>query len=243
MPSTGGRPPESANAPVANAGQSAGPSRITPGAEVYSSDDQKVGTVQEVYDDSFMVQKGIFFVHDYYIPYGYVARVSSDRIDLSMTSDVAKNQNWAQRPSGWATGPSAPRPAPGQYGIYGPAGADDTIQAATERDRDLTLGGAGSSPIGATNLGRAAMPVAGLTPEAGMQSPPGTTPATTPSSAPATGGEITRDAQPTPGTGAGATPTSGTGPNSMSTTAEGSPPHPDALSSHGSTASLQPEAQ
>ena len=78
---------------MTNPGQAIGPSGITPGADVYGSDDKKVGTVQQAFEDSFLVRKGMLFVHDYYIPYAYVARVSPDRIDLNMTSDEARDQD------------------------------------------------------------------------------------------------------------------------------------------------------
>jgi hypothetical protein len=79
------------------------PNSVTPGAEVYGTDGKRLGTVKEVYDDSFLVQKGIFFVHDYFVPWNVVTRVAVDRIDLSLTADYAKNQDWSRRP-----GPSAP---------------------------------------------------------------------------------------------------------------------------------------
>jgi hypothetical protein len=74
------------------------PNSVMPGAEVYGTDGKRLGTVKEVYDDSFLVQKGIFFVHDYFVPWNVVARVAVDRIDLSLTADYAKNQDWSRRP-------------------------------------------------------------------------------------------------------------------------------------------------
>ena len=110
-----------------------GPSSIVPGAEVYGSDGQKVGAVEEVYDDSFLVQKGIFFVRDFYIPLQYVAGVSNDRVDLSLTSEQARSQKWTNRP-GRPAHDAGPGPqASTEYGVYGPQGQGDTIQAATER--------------------------------------------------------------------------------------------------------------
>jgi hypothetical protein len=80
------------------------PSTIQPGAEVYGTDGKRVGTVQEVYEDALMVQKGIFFVHDYFIPFSHVTRVSGERIDLVLSSDEVKRQDWAQRPGVSALG-------------------------------------------------------------------------------------------------------------------------------------------
>jgi hypothetical protein len=80
------------------------PNIITPGADVFGNDGKRVGTVQEVYDDSFLVQKGIFFVHDYFIPLSVVTQVTDDRIDLGLSSDDARNEDWASRPGLTAVG-------------------------------------------------------------------------------------------------------------------------------------------
>ncbi|HEY7782798.1 MAG TPA: DUF2171 domain-containing protein [Ktedonobacterales bacterium] len=166
--------------PMTNPGQAIGPSGITPGADVYGSDDKKVGTVQQAFEDSFLVRKGMLFVHDYYIPYAYVARVSPDRIDLNMTSDEARDQDWTQRPGTGVGGSVSPRPAATEFGVYGPTGPQDTIQGATEGDNTLVADTGGEASVG--NPGGTTMPVAGLTPMAGMGMPP--------SPAPTTGGEI-----------------------------------------------------
>jgi hypothetical protein len=74
------------------------PNTIRPGTDVFGTDGKRLGTVQEVYDDSFLVQKGIFFVHDYFIPFSIVTQVAADRIHLGMTADEAKSQDWSRRP-------------------------------------------------------------------------------------------------------------------------------------------------
>ncbi len=116
-----------------NPAGSVGPADVMPGTEVYGHDGQRVGTVQEVYDDSFLVQKGIFFVHDYFIPYMHVARASKDRVDLTITSEEARTQDWARRPGASPAGRAEPMPPTADYGVYGPEGQGDTIQGATER--------------------------------------------------------------------------------------------------------------
>jgi hypothetical protein len=122
---------------IPTSGQTVNATNLIPGIDVYGSDGKKVGTVKEVYQDSFLVHKGVFFVHDYYIPYTFVAQATDDRVDLSVSSDQAKNQSWHQRPqagSGAPAGPQAQTQArPTDYGPYGPSGSGDTIQAATER--------------------------------------------------------------------------------------------------------------
>jgi hypothetical protein len=80
------------------------PNTIQPGVEVYGTDGKKVGTIQEVYEDSFMVKKGIFFVHDYFIPRSYITRVTGDRVELGLTADEARSQDWTHRPPTSALG-------------------------------------------------------------------------------------------------------------------------------------------
>jgi hypothetical protein len=66
--------------------------------EVYSLDDQNLGHIAEVYPDSFLVHKGLFFPKDRYIPYSAVTAVESDRVQLSMTADDTKQLEWEKRP-------------------------------------------------------------------------------------------------------------------------------------------------
>jgi hypothetical protein len=155
-----------------------GPSSIVRGTNVYGSDGKKVGTVKEVYDDSFLVQRGIIFVHDYFIPYTYVARTSNERIDVGLTADEARSQNWARRPGpaatpqGQAAQGAAQQPAgAADYGVYGPPGAADTIQSATERGETGTTNETAVDPSAMGSPTAGAAPDAGATPEAGAAQP------------------------------------------------------------------------
>ena len=211
------------DASMANIGQVFGPRNVMPGTDVYGSDGKKVGSVQQAFEESFLVRKGMLFVHDYYIPYAYVARASLDRIDLSLTSEDARNQDWAQRPGVGAGGALAsPRLASDEYGVYGPGGARDTIQGATESDNTL-VANPGSEPSGG-NLGGPAMGLPGLTPMPGMGVPPGTGPGAEPT----TGGEILT------GSGMSGAP-DGTDRDLSTTTGAG--PHTDVMSGAGGTTS------
>lgn len=140
----------------ATGGSAWGQRDVVASAPVYGSDGKKVGTVQEAARDSFMVKKGFFFPHDYYIPYSAIASSDPERIVLNITSEEAMQQNWLQPPTGGTgtttmddtaglaggtTGGLPGGAAPGQmsgqpptvYGVYGPQGPQDTVQAATER--------------------------------------------------------------------------------------------------------------
>src|SRR5436189_2614267 len=64
---------------------------LHPHMHVYSSDNQDIGHVAEVYEDSFLVHKGYFFPKDRYIPYSAIANVENDRVQLTMSADEAKD--------------------------------------------------------------------------------------------------------------------------------------------------------
>lgn len=147
-----------------SAGPAWGQRDIVATTPVFGSDGKKVGTVQEAARDYFMVKKGIFFVHDYYIPYGAIASSDPERIVLTISSDEAKQQDWQQPPTtgtGSAAGMAGmPGTAGGigagaaaaqlsgqqpEYGVYGPEGPDDTVQAATERGTEGSLGATGTA--------------------------------------------------------------------------------------------------
>jgi hypothetical protein len=66
--------------------------------EVYSSDNQKLGHVAEVYQDSFLVHKGYLFPKDRYIPYSAIGNIEQDRIQLVMDAADALTKEWEKRP-------------------------------------------------------------------------------------------------------------------------------------------------
>lgn len=65
---------------------------------VYSADNQDVGHIAEVYEDSFLVHKGFFFPKDRYIPYSAIATVENDRVQLTMSAAEAQMKEWEKRP-------------------------------------------------------------------------------------------------------------------------------------------------
>jgi hypothetical protein len=65
---------------------------------VYSSDNQDLGHIAEVYEDSFLIHKGFFFPKDRYIPYSAIASVEGDRVQLLMSAEEAKQKEWEKRP-------------------------------------------------------------------------------------------------------------------------------------------------
>src|SRR5438132_12658556 len=65
---------------------------------VYSADNQDLGHIAEVYEDSFLIHKGFFFPTDRYIPYSAIASVADDRVQLTMKADDVKLKEWEKRP-------------------------------------------------------------------------------------------------------------------------------------------------
>jgi hypothetical protein len=66
--------------------------------QVYSSDNQKLGHVAEVYEDSFLVHKGYFFPKDRYIPYAAIQNIEQENIQLVMSAEDALAKEWEKRP-------------------------------------------------------------------------------------------------------------------------------------------------
>jgi uncharacterized protein (TIGR02271 family) len=68
------------------------------GAEVHGADGDKVGTVSAVYPGYIVVEKGLFFPTDYYIPMSAVASYDTDRVYLNVSKDAALGRGWDVRP-------------------------------------------------------------------------------------------------------------------------------------------------
>ncbi len=66
---------------------------------VYSSDEKDLGRVEEVYEDSFEVHKGLLPLGKRYIPYNAILSVENDRIQLKMTEVEEEKQEWTIRPN------------------------------------------------------------------------------------------------------------------------------------------------
>ena len=76
---------------------------VQPGTDVYGSDGTKVGSVDTIEGDFLVLRKGFFFPKDHYIPFTAIAGHTDDRIDLNITSDQAKNEDWGDTATGTTT--------------------------------------------------------------------------------------------------------------------------------------------
>jgi uncharacterized protein (TIGR02271 family) len=68
------------------------------GMDVFGSDDEKIGEVDTVESNYFVVRKGFFFPEDHYIPVDAVSTFDEDRIYLNYTKDQVLEQQWGSPP-------------------------------------------------------------------------------------------------------------------------------------------------
>jgi hypothetical protein len=67
--------------------------------QVYSSDNQNMGHIAAVYEDSFLIHKGIIFSKDRYIPYSAIASIKEDNVQLSIDAAEVNDREWEKRPN------------------------------------------------------------------------------------------------------------------------------------------------
>lgn len=76
---------------------------IPAGADVYTADDEKLGTVAGVEQGALIVEKGMFFPASYAIPLSAVASVADDRVSLNVGKDAALAEEWGAASTAGAT--------------------------------------------------------------------------------------------------------------------------------------------
>lgn len=72
---------------------------IPAGADVYGSDGEKVGSVAAAYPGYIVVEKGIFFPTDYYIPTSAIASYDGGQVYLNVAKDAALQSGWDAQPT------------------------------------------------------------------------------------------------------------------------------------------------
>src|SRR4051812_31889171 len=77
---------------------------IQPGWDVYTRDEEHVGSIAEVGNNYLLVEKGLLFPKDIYVPLSAVTRASDERVILNITKPQVDSQAWDQPPSGDAYG-------------------------------------------------------------------------------------------------------------------------------------------
>lgn len=73
------------------------------GMTVVGADGEKVGDIDGVEQDYFIVRKGFFFPQDHYIPMTAISSYDDDQVYLNVTKDEALEQEWSNPPAAGAT--------------------------------------------------------------------------------------------------------------------------------------------
>ncbi len=72
---------------------------IAQGWDVFGSDDQKIGNVDEVQATCLKLARGFIFAQDLYIPQSFVDHVAYDRVYLSIPKDEVDEMGWDRPPT------------------------------------------------------------------------------------------------------------------------------------------------
>lgn len=85
---------------------------VRDGWNVYSANDQKIGTVAETYGDYLLVEKGFLFKKDLYIPTSAIRNTDEAEECVYLTADKEQieTMGWDQMPSTTGAGKSADAP-------------------------------------------------------------------------------------------------------------------------------------
>lgn len=73
------------------------------GMSVVGADGEKVGEIDGVEQDYFVVRKGFFFPQDHYIPMTAISSYDDNQVYLNVTKDEALEQEWSNPPAAGAT--------------------------------------------------------------------------------------------------------------------------------------------
>ena len=93
---------------------------IQAGWDAIGADDQKIGTIQDVGTNFLLIEKGLIFVNDIYVPSRAVTSIDVNRgcVYLNVRKDDVDAQGWTSPPEdtdiweGWTTRQSAGQSEP-----------------------------------------------------------------------------------------------------------------------------------
>lgn len=74
-------------------------SEIGIGADVYGAEGDKIGSVQDIGSNYFMVEKGFVFTTDVYVPLSAVTNITDEGIYLNVRKDDVDDQGWTKPPA------------------------------------------------------------------------------------------------------------------------------------------------
>ena len=72
---------------------------LVAGADVYGSDNEKIGTIADVGQNYFLVQKGWLFIKDLYLPTSAIAQADGNNVYLNLTKHEAEQMGRDDLPS------------------------------------------------------------------------------------------------------------------------------------------------
>ncbi len=116
---------------------------VQPGADVYGTDGERLGAVIEVSQDYVVVEKGVFFPTDYFIPMSAIATAEAGRVTLDVTRDEAMERGWDRDP-----GEQASDARGAESGLPATSGSGESAVAADDahhRDGDPVTSGMGAT--------------------------------------------------------------------------------------------------
>ena len=70
------------------------------GAEVFGTDGSKMGKVKTWDEHYLVVEKGVLFSKDYYVPFSAVSNFTEQEVFLNLTKEEALKQGWENEPIG-----------------------------------------------------------------------------------------------------------------------------------------------
>ncbi len=81
---------------------------LRPGADVFGADGGKFGKVRTWDRKYLIVEKGLLFTTDYYVPFSAVDNYTEEEVFLKVTKEAAQNHGWDLQPSDMTTENAAP---------------------------------------------------------------------------------------------------------------------------------------
>jgi len=130
------------------------------GMDVYGADDEKLGSVHEVRDNYFVVEKGFFFPKDYYIPMSAIEGVDQDNhVRLNVTKDVALNQDWDVEPL--AEGAIGDYPVTDQARVWSAGSETEAVGGVVGAQGMAEMGGQSSEVIDPNYIAASDTPASG----------------------------------------------------------------------------------
>jgi hypothetical protein len=123
--------------------------RIQSDWDVYSSDGANLGTVVEVGPSYVLVQKGLIFVHDTYVPRSAISRVDDGAVYLTLSKDELQSRDWSQPPTDDMGTDYVTSPRTGRTDAYATGGTTYPAGTRTDTYDDRDRGEVGAEAAGA----------------------------------------------------------------------------------------------